>query len=118
MTTFAQLPGPERRLIMDQVAARRGILPVIVEKDFWVCWVLGKIYRTPAMAPHVVFKGGTSLSKVFGVIDRFSEDADLSVTPASLGFFDVDLDDAPSASLRESVLSRAVPRGTPSEETS
>jgi len=100
MTAFAQLPGSERRLIIDQIAARRGILPVIVEKDFWVCWVLGKIYATPAMAPHVVFKGGTSLSKVFGVIDRFSEDADLSVTPASLGFLDGDLDDAPSATQR------------------
>ena len=57
MTAFAQLPGSERRLIIDQIAARRGILPVIVEKDFWVCWVLGNIYATPAMASHVVFKG-------------------------------------------------------------
>ena len=48
----------------------------------------------------MVFKGGTSLSKVFGVIERFSEDADLAVTPASLGFSEAALDDAPSATQR------------------
>lgn len=100
MTDFALQPAAERRLIIEQVAARRGILPVIIEKDFWVCWILGRIYATPVMASSVVFKGGTSLSKVFGVIERFSEDADLSVTPASLGFSDADLDDAPSTSQR------------------
>ena len=81
MSAFAVLPVSERRLIIEQVAARRGILPVIVEKDFWVCWILGRIYATPEMATSLVFKGGTSLSKVFGVIQRFSEDADLSVPP-------------------------------------
>lgn len=100
MSAFAVLPPSERRLIIEQVAARRGILPVIVEKDFWVCWILGRIYATPEMAGSVVFKGGTSLSKVFGVIQRFSEDADLSVTPASIGFSDTELDDAPSATQR------------------
>jgi hypothetical protein len=100
MSAFAVLPASERRLIIEQVAARRGILPVIVEKDFWVCWILGRIYATPEMATSVVFKGGTSLSKVFGVIQRFSEDADLSVTPASIGFSDTELDDAPSATQR------------------
>ncbi len=100
MTVFALQPVAERRLLIEQVAARRGILPVIVEKDFWVCWILGQIYATPAMASSVVFKGGTSLSKVFGVIERFSEDADLSVTPVSLGFTEADLDDAPSTSQR------------------
>jgi len=73
---------------------------VIVEKDFWVCWILGRIYATEEMASSVVFKGGTSLSKVFGVIQRFSEDADLSVTPASIGFSDIELDNAPSATQR------------------
>jgi hypothetical protein len=100
MTPFALHPFAERRLIIEQVAARRDILPMIVEKDFWVCWILGRIFATPAMASSVVFKGGTSLSKVFGIIERFSEDADLSVIPASLGFSDADLDDAPSASQR------------------
>lgn len=62
MSGFALEAISERRLIVEQVAARRGVLPVIVEKDFWVCWILGKIFENPAMAPGVVFKGGTSLS--------------------------------------------------------
>ncbi|NTV73167.1 MAG: nucleotidyl transferase AbiEii/AbiGii toxin family protein [Holophaga sp.] len=101
MTEFALLPSAERRLILEQVAAKRGILPVIIEKDFWVCWVLHRIFETPEMGPDVVFKGGTSLSKVFNAIKRFSEDADLSVTPGSLGFKDTDLNEAPSASMRQ-----------------
>jgi len=101
MTDFALLPSAERRLIIEQVAARMGILPVIIEKDFWVCWILHRIFETPEMGPAVIFKGGTSLAKVYGAIKRFSEDADLSVTPASLGFNDTDLDEAPSTSMRQ-----------------
>ena len=100
MSSFATLPAAERRLLVEQVAARQGVVPVIVEKDFWVCWSLGRIFATDAMAPHVVFKGGTSLSKVFGVIHRFSEDIDLSVAPESLGVAEVELDEAPSSSQR------------------
>lgn len=77
---------PERRaLAFEQAATQRAIDPVILEKDFWVCWLLGTLFAEPEVAPHLVFKGGTSLSKVFGVIDRFSEDVDLSVSPAFVG---------------------------------
>ena len=100
MSGFALERASERRLLIEQVAAGLGVLPVIVEKDFWVCWILGRIFECPAMAPGVVFKGGTSLSKVFGVIQRFSEDADLSVSPTFLGFMEADLDEAPSHSAR------------------
>lgn len=82
---FLDLPPQRRALVFEQAATRRAVDPVIVEKDFWVCWVLGVLFSQPALAPHVVFKGGTSLSKVFGVIDRFSEDVDLSVSPAFVG---------------------------------
>ena len=58
---------------------------VMVEKDFWVCWLLGLLFADPELAPHLVFKGGTSLSKVYGIIDRFSEDIDLSMSPAFVG---------------------------------
>jgi hypothetical protein len=51
--------------------------PAIVEKDFWVCWTLKHLFAEPALKGQMVFKGGTSLSKVFGLIDRFSEDIDL-----------------------------------------
>jgi len=57
-----------------------------VEKDFWVCFTPRILFSTPALAEKFVFKGGTSLSKVFGIIKRFSEDVDLSVDPEWLGF--------------------------------
>ncbi|MDO8595202.1 MAG: nucleotidyl transferase AbiEii/AbiGii toxin family protein [Sulfuricaulis sp.] len=100
MTDFATRNAAERRLVIEQVAAREGVVPVIVEKDFWVCWLLARVFGTAGMAPHIVFKGGTSLSKVFGVIDRFSEDIDLSMSPESLGFTEAELNDVPSASQR------------------
>lgn len=80
---FLDLPIDERRLYIEEAAARRGILPVVLEKDFWVCWLLSVLFRSE-FRDHLVFKGGTSLSKVFGVIDRFSEDIDLSVSPEFL----------------------------------
>lgn len=66
-----------------EAAARRGLSPVILEKDFWVCWLLGVLFGS-RFASALVFKGGTSLSKVFGVIDRFSEDIDRSLSPTFL----------------------------------
>lgn len=80
---FLALPESERRLYIEQAAVRRSLSPVILEKDFWVCWLLGVLFESE-FAGHLVFKGGTSLSKVFGVIDRFSEDIDLSVSPTFL----------------------------------
>src|SRR4051794_4844475 len=81
--SFLELPLSERRLYIEQGATRRNVSPVILEKDFWVCWLLGVLFESQ-FAGSLVFKGGTSLSKVFGVIDRFSEDIDLSVSPAFL----------------------------------
>ena len=51
--------------------------PAIVEKDFWVTWTLYKMFSNKALAKLLIFKGGTSLSKVYGLIERFSEDIDL-----------------------------------------
>jgi len=78
---FLGLPADERRLYIEQAALQRNVSPVILEKDFWVCWLLGILYESE-FAPSLVFNGGTSLSKVFGVIGRFSEDIDLSLSPA------------------------------------
>jgi Nucleotidyl transferase AbiEii toxin, Type IV TA system len=80
---FLTLPQEERRLYFEQAAVRRSLTPVILEKDFWVCWLLGVLFDSE-FAGSLVFKGGTSLSKVFGVIDRFSEDIDLSLSPEFL----------------------------------
>ena len=81
---FLQLSDTDRKLALEQAALRRGLLPVIMEKDFWVCWMLGVLFSHPEFGGQLVFKGGTSLSKIHGVIHRFSEDIDLSVAPAFL----------------------------------
>jgi hypothetical protein len=81
---FLELPTDERRLYFEQAALRRNLSPVLLEKDFWVCWLLEILFASE-FADSLVFKGGTSLSKVFGVIDRFSEDIDLSLSPGFLG---------------------------------
>jgi Nucleotidyl transferase AbiEii toxin, Type IV TA system len=81
--SFLTLPADERRLYLDQAATRRNVSAVVLEKDFWVCWLLGLLFGSE-FAASLVFKGGTSLSKVFGVIDRFSEDIDLSLSPEFL----------------------------------
>lgn len=82
---FLALPPERRALAFEQVASGRPGHGVILEKDFWVSWLLGLLFAQPELAPHLVFKGGTSLSKVFGVIDRFSEDIDLCLVPAFVG---------------------------------
>ena len=81
---FLSLPDAERRLYIEEVAARRGVAAVIIEKDLWVCWLLAALFSSEC-ADSLVFKGGTSLSKVFGAIDRFSEDMDLSLAPDFVG---------------------------------
>lgn len=80
---FLTLPLDERRLYIEQGALRRDVSPVVMEKDFWVCWLLGLLFNSE-FSGSLVFKGGTSLSKVFGVIERFSEDIDLSLSPEFL----------------------------------
>ncbi len=69
-------PG-ERSELFRGTATRTGLPPAVVEKDFWVCWTLGRIFADSRLAKKLLFKGGTSLSKVFGLIQRFSEDIDL-----------------------------------------
>jgi hypothetical protein len=70
----------ERGELIAECGKRLGIAPVIIEKDFWVCWMLDVLFQHSSFADSLVFKGGTSLSKVFGAINRFSEDIDLSVS--------------------------------------
>ena len=86
MLDFARKPTPERFAVFEEAGERMDIGPHIIEKDFWVCWLLRLIFADAELGGHLVFKGGTSLSKVFGIIQRFSEDIDLSVDPDWLGF--------------------------------
>lgn len=69
-------------------AGRLGAPLINVEKDFWVCWTLNTLYhRLPTGGPRLLFKGGTSLSKAYGLINRFSEDIDVTVFRNDLGHF-------------------------------
>lgn len=66
-------------------ALRLGTTPQNVEKDFWVCWTLDALFNGLEGGPRLLFKGGTSLSKGFGLINRFSEDIDVTVFRDDLG---------------------------------
>ncbi len=86
MDEFAHLPTSEQQVYFQETANRRNLRLWTVEKDYWVCWMLGVLFGSSGLGSHLVFKGGTSLSKVYGVIQRFSEDIDLSISPDWLGF--------------------------------
>ena len=83
---FLELSVADRRLFIEQAALNSDKGTIIFEKDFWVCWLLKHLLNLPGLAEHLTFKGGTSLSKVYGVIERFSEDIDLSFHRTFLGF--------------------------------
>ena len=97
---FFKRSPEDQAVIIREVAARRNVSAVMVEKDFWVSWTLAVLFAHPEFAEQLVFKGGTSLSKVFGVIDRFSEDIDLSVSPESVGIKEEWVEKAESRSKR------------------
>jgi hypothetical protein len=86
MDDLAKLPAADRTDLFTASAAKRGFNVIIIEKDFWACWVLKQLFALHDPPAGLVFKGGTSLSKVWGVIDRFSEDVDLSFDRSDLGF--------------------------------
>ena len=86
MNGIARMPAAERAQVFAETAARKGLPEAIIEKDFWVCWVLKQLFSIEALSGRLLFKGGTSLSKIFRAINRFSEDIDLAVDYAALGF--------------------------------
>lgn len=77
MKNIARLPKEERLILFRNTAANCGLSEGIVEKDFWVCWTLDYLFHQSPWTKHLAFKGGTSLSKSFDLIHRFSEDIDL-----------------------------------------
>lgn len=84
MNTWVGLAKDEKLTILANVAQHKGIVDNAVEKDYWVSVVLRTIFSLP-YASAFVFKGGTSLSKGWALIDRFSEDIDLAIDPQFLG---------------------------------
>ena len=70
----------------DTTALRLGTASQNIEKDFWVCWTLDALFNgLKEGGPRLLFKGGTSLSKGFGLINRFSEDIDVTVFRNDIG---------------------------------
>ena len=86
MNTIARMPARERSDLFAETAERKALAEAIIEKDFWVCRVLKQHFSIDAFTGRLLFKGGTSLSKIFHAINRFSEDIDLAVDYAALGF--------------------------------
>lgn len=98
MDAVARWRPRDRADLFNEVGTARGLANAIVEKDFWVCWTLKRLFAPRAGHPGLVFKGGTSLSKGYAAIQRFSEDIDLSFDRAGLGYSgDKDPDRAGSA---------------------
>ena len=83
---YLSLEPRERLELLDAASQQSGLAPAILEKDYWVCKTLDVLFALPELGSHLVFKGGTSLSKVYGLIDRFSEDVDISFHREFLGF--------------------------------
>jgi predicted nucleotidyltransferase component of viral defense system len=86
MSKIHLLPTEDRKVFFDEAVNKLGIVFPIIEKDFWVVWTLERLFSLDELKSHLTFKGGTSLSKVYGLIERFSEDIDVSIEKDFLGF--------------------------------
>jgi hypothetical protein len=85
MNNYFQLSKEQQQMALTQAANKTGLPVQAVEKDLWVTVVLQIVFTLP-VANHLVFKGGTSLSKAWKVTHRFSEDIDLAIDPSIWGF--------------------------------
>lgn len=90
MDQILAMPKDDQARHYQEAAARSNLIksPNIMEKDYWVCWTLKQIFSMPEISPHITFKGGTSLSKCYGIINRFSEDCDLTINKEFLGIIE------------------------------
>jgi len=79
MDNFLLFKNADKKVYFDVIAHELDVTPQLIEKDFWVCWMLKILFSLPASGNHLTFKGGTSLSKCYNVIKRFSEDVDVSI---------------------------------------
>ena len=86
MDGFINETAENRQLLCEHAQATLGLAPASIEKDFWVCWTLRELFSHPDYGAHLTFKGGTSLSKAWKLINRFSEDIDIVVDREFLGF--------------------------------
>ena len=77
MKNVANLDRADREELFLVTAREKKLPEAVIEKDFWVCWTLDYLFHDSPWKDHLAFKGGTSLSKCFDLIHRFSEDIDL-----------------------------------------
>ncbi len=90
MDEFLKISQEEQEELIRETANRLSLHPTPVEKDFWVCLLLRELFALPETGSHLLFKGGTSLSKAYHAISRFSEDIDVSIDRSVLGFSESD----------------------------
>lgn len=86
MDTFVGWDAARRRAAYETAGDSKGLDAGSIEKDFWVCWILRELFSLPTLGGHLTFKGGTSLSKGWKLIERFSEDVDVVIDRNFLGF--------------------------------
>ena len=82
---FIDIPEDSQRQAINTVALNTGLPPSSIEKDWWVTQVLKALHSLP-YSEYIAFKGGTSLSKCWNLIERFSEDIDIAISREFLGF--------------------------------
>lgn len=85
MHKFLQLDNSDRKSLIVNTGRKMNMPEAIIEKDFWVCWFLNYLFTDFKYKDYICFKGGTSLSKVFHCIERFSEDIDLAIDWSIIG---------------------------------
>lgn len=85
MDRYLQLTDADRKIVCEQAGASLNLPPFAIEKDFWVCWTLREMFSLPECKAALAFKGGTSLSKGYNLIQRFSEDIDVVIDRHGLG---------------------------------
>jgi hypothetical protein len=105
-----RLPAEERRALFEEVASELQTQPANVEKDLYVCWALDFLFNWRAKdGIGLYFKGGTSLSKAFGLINRFSEDIDIGIYKADLKVpLEADIAALPSVNKQQKALAEQV----------
>ena len=86
MRNIARIAAEDREALFHNTAEAMKMTDAIIEKDFWVCYMLDYLFHRCEWKDHIAFKGGTSLSKAYGLIERFSEDIDLILDWRVLGY--------------------------------
>lgn len=86
MNEFLSLSLEDKKRLIINISRELNMSEAIIEKDFWVCWILHYLFTDFKYKDFICFKGGTSLSKAYHCIERFSEDVDLALDWSVLGF--------------------------------